>query len=230
MRTLGIRWDGRWSARLALALVVGSGSASAQHSLGGRVTILEKPGENTTDLRNAVVYLLPKSGTARTTEMKAQMAMDGRQFSPRVVIVTPGSSVQYPNTDPFSHNIFSTAAGAAFDLGVYGSGPGKATTFKKAGAFPVYCNIHPKMTAYVVVVPTPWHTQPGPDGRWSLGAVPSGKYELHVWHERAAEYIREIEVAAATNGLDAQLDARGYKLAEHKNKFGQDYTAAGVRY
>ncbi len=222
-------WSGRGLALTAL-LAFGSIPAAAQHTIGGRVTILEKPGENTTDLKNAVVYLVPKGGAPRVSEVKSKMEMDGRAFSPRVIVVTPGSTVQFPNTDPFSHNIFSTAAGAAFDLGVYGSGPGKSTSFKKAGSFPVYCNIHPKMTAYVVVVNTPFHTQPGPDGRWTIPALPGGKYELHVWHERTAEYIREIEVAAASPALDAQLDARGYKLAEHKNKFGQDYTATGVRY
>lgn len=231
MRTLATRMG--WSARgLLLAALVGSGgaSAAAQVALGGRVTILEKPGENTSDLKNAVVYLVAKAGTPRVSEGKSKIEMDGRAFAPHVIVVTPGSTVQFPNTDPFSHNIFSTAAGAAFDLGVYGSGPGKSTSFKKAGAFPVYCNIHPKMTAWVLVVNTPWHTQPGPDGRWTLAGVPAGKYEMHVWHERAAEYIREIDVSAASPALDAQLDARGYKLADHKNKFGQDYTAAGVRY
>ena len=119
---------------------------------------------------------------------------------------------------------------AAFDLGVYGSGPGKPATFKKAGAFPVYCNIHPKMTAYVVVVATPFRTQPGPDGRWTLASVPAGKYEMHVWHDRATESIQELTVAANAPSVDVQLDARGFKLADHKDKFGKDYSAAGVRY
>jgi plastocyanin len=231
MRRLASRMG--WPDRvvgLAVCWLLGSSAAVAQGALSGRVTILEKPGESTTDLKNAVVYLVAKSGSPRMSEGKSKIEMDGRAFTPHVIVVTPGSTVQFPNADPFSHNIFSTAAGAAFDLGVYGSGPGKSTTFKKVGAFPVYCNIHPKMTAYVLVVNTPWHTQPGQDGRWTLGGVPSGKYEMHVWHERAAEYIREIEVTATTAALDAQLDARGFKLADHKNKFGQDYTAAGVRY
>jgi len=219
------------AALLACLVGVALPSPVAAQTVSGRVVLKEKPGETPSDLANAVVYLVPKSGAARTNEKKTEMAMDGRQFSPRVIVVTPGSSVQYPNKDPFSHNIFSTAAGAAFDLGVYGSGPGKATQFRKAGAYPVYCNIHAKMTAYVVVVNTPWHVQPTADGRWSLAGVPAGKYELHIWHERGGALARDVEVTAAgLTGADGTLDASGYKLADHKDKNGKDYTAVGVRY
>jgi plastocyanin len=201
----------------------------AQGAVSGRVTIQEKPGETTSDLANAVIYLVPKVGTARFSEQKTQMAMSGRQFSPRIRVVTPGSTLEYPNQDPFSHNIFSTAPGAAFDLGVYGSNTSKSTTFKKAGAFPVYCNIHAKMTAYVVVVATPYYGQPTADGRWSLPSVPAGKYELHVWHERAPELIKAIDLTASgMAGVDATLDAKGFTVAEHKNKFGQKYS--DIRY
>lgn len=216
---------------LCALLLCAPSRAGAQGAVSGRVSIQEKPGETTKDLDNTVIYLAPKSGAARFAEMKAQMTLDGRQFSPRVRVVTAGSSVEYPNHDPFSHNVFSTAAGAAFDLGVYGGGTTKSTQFKKPGAYPVYCNIHEKMTAYVVVVSTPHFTQAGADGRWSLAKVPAGKYELHVWHERAPEVVKEVEVAAAgLAGLDQKLDATGYKQVAHKDKFGKDYTAGGVRY
>ena len=205
-------------------------SARAQSSVSGRVTIQEKVGETTSDLANAVIYLVSKSGPTRYSEQKTQMAMSGRQFSPRIRVVTSGSTLEYPNQDPFSHNIFSTAPGASFDLGVYGSNTSKSTTFKKAGAFPVYCNIHAKMTGYVVVVATPYYGQPTADGRWTLAGVPAGKYELHVWHERTPEIIKGVELAAGgMSGVDATLDAKGFTVAEHKNKFGQKYSDA-IRY
>jgi plastocyanin len=207
-----------------------SALASAQGSVSGRVTIQEKVGETTSDLANAVIYLVPKNGLARYTEQKTQMAMSGRQFSPRIRVVTSGSTLEYPNQDPFSHNIFSTAPGASFDLGVYGSNTSKSTTFKKAGAFPVYCNIHAKMTGYVVVVATPYYGQPTADGRWTLSGVPAGRYALHVWHERTPEIIKDVEVAATgMSGVDAVLDAKGFTVGEHKNKFGQKYSDA-IRY
>lgn len=203
----------------------------AQGTVSGRIAIAEKPGETTSDFANTVIYLVPKGGAGRTTETKAQMALNGRQFAPRVRIVTPGSSVEYPNQDPFSHNVFSTAVGASFDLGVYGGGDHKAAQFKKPGAFPVYCNIHEKMTGYVVVVNTPHFTQAAADGRWNIAKVPAGKYELHAWHERTKEEVKEIEVAATgLADLSAKLDATGYKQLAHKDKFGKDYSANGVRY
>jgi plastocyanin len=212
------------------ALSVFAVAAGAQGAVSGRVTIREKVGETTSDLANAVIYLVPKNSLARYSEQKSQMAMSGRQFSPRIRVVTSGSTLEYPNQDPFSHNIFSTAPGASFDLGVYGSNTSKSTTFKKAGAFPIYCNIHAKMTGYVVVVATPYYGQPTADGRWTLSGVPAGRYELHLWHERTPEIIKDVEVAAGgMSGVDAALDAKGFTVADHKNKFGQKYSDA-IRY
>jgi plastocyanin len=203
----------------------------SQGTVSGRVAMQEKPGETTKDFDGTVIYLLPKGAPARFAETKAQMAMNGRQFAPRVRVVTTGSTVEYANQDPFSHNIFSTAPGAAFDLGTYGSGVAKSTQFKKAGAYPVYCNIHAQMTAFVVVVSTSHYTQAGADARWKIAGVPAGKWELHVWHERAPEVTQDVDVpAAGLANVDVTLDARGFKQVAHKDKMGKDYTATGVRY
>ncbi len=217
-------------AGIAAALSVAAPNATAQGAVSGRVSMQEKPGEQTKDFDGTVIYLLSKA-PSRLAEVKTQMAMNGRQFAPRVRVVTPGSTVEYANQDPFSHNIFSTATGASFDLGVYGSGVTKSTQFKKAGAFPVYCNIHAQMTSFVVVVNTSHYTQAGADARWKIASVPAGKWELHIWHERAPEITQEIDVpAAGLANVDLALDARGFKQIAHKDKMGKDYTATGVRY
>jgi plastocyanin len=214
------------TAAMLLAREVG-----AQGAVSGRVAMQEKPGETTKDFDATVVYLMPTGAAARIAETKTQMAMNGRQFAPRVRVVTTGSTVEYANQDPFSHNIFSTAPGAAFDLGTYGSGIAKSTQFRKPGAFPVYCNIHAQMTAFVVVVSTSHFTQAGADARWKIANVPAGKYELHVWHERAPEVTQDLDVpAAGLANVDVTLDARGFKQVAHKDKNGKDYTATGVRY
>ena len=207
-------------------------ATKAQGSVTGQVTIQEKPGETTTDLGTAVVWVEP-AGAARQrpAATTSSIAMDGRKFVPRVRVVTPGSKVEFPNQDPFNHNIFSNAEGGQFDLGLYGRGETKSATFAKAGAYPLYCNIHSKMTGWIVVVPTSLVAQAGADGRFELERVPAGRYVLHIWHERAAELTREVTVAAAgASGQDVALDARGYKVAQHKNKFGQDYKTSDVRY
>jgi plastocyanin len=215
---------------LCAVLTVRPSPLLAQGPVSGRIAIQEKAGETTTDFTGAIVYLVPKAGAARTTETKAQIAMNGRAFVPRVRLVTPGSTVEFPNQDPFSHNIFSTAAGGAFDVGTYGSGIARGTQFRKAGIFPIYCNIHAKMSGYVVVVPTPWHAQATADGRWTIAGVPAGKYEVHAWHERTPEVVRELDVPApGLANVDATLDARGFVLLAHKNKNGKDYDAT-IRY
>jgi plastocyanin len=219
-------------AALALSSI-GAPSLGAQGTVSGQIKIQERPGETTSDLGNTVVFLepvtAPKTKVADTVkQMTTQMAMQGRQFTPRVQVVTAGSKVVFPNQDPFSHNIFSNTPGAMFDLGLYGRGGSKDATFKKAGAFPIYCNIHPRMTGFVVSVSTPYFAQAGADGRYTIANVPPGKYTVHFWHERAPEVTRELTVTASgSSGNDAQLDARGYKFVAHKNKFGQEYTSTG---
>ena len=211
------------------AATLWAASVAAQGAVAGRVTIQEPPGEQSSDLGNTIIYLVrTDSASPRTRPGRASIAMNGRAFVPRVRVVTPGSRVEFPNQDPFSHNIFSTTPGAVFDLGLYPSGRSEDALFRRAGAFPVYCNIHPRMTAYIVVAPTPWSTQPGNDGRWTIEGVPAGRYKLHVWHERAPEVVQDLVVATGgRTGADAQLDARGFRFSQHKNKFGREYDRTG---
>lgn len=215
---------------IVAALGVTVTRVDAQVAVSGRVKIQEKPGQGTTDLKYAVVSLLPRAPGARGRDTSVAVAMDGRVFAPHVVVVTPGSTVRYPHGDPFGHNVFSTIPGGSFDLGIYPSGDGKSTQFRKPGVFSIFCNIHPMMASFVVVVDTPWRGQPGPDGRWTIQGVPPGRYTLQVWHERGGTAAREVEVAAGMSPLDVELDARTFKAMAHKNKFGQDYASAGVRY
>jgi plastocyanin len=219
----------RWITLAGCVLSTGGLTASAQGTVAGRISIQEKAGEKTSDFGNTVIYLEPKAGPAKVAESKIQMAINGRNFAPRVRVVPVGSTVDFPNQDPFTHNVFSTAAGALFDLQSYGSGVSKSNQFKKAGAFAIYCNVHAKMTGHVVVVNTPWYTQAGNDGRWEIPKVPAGKYTLTVWHERAKPVSSEIDVpAAGLAALEPKLDASGFKEAPHLNKFGKAY--AGVVY
>jgi plastocyanin len=217
----------------AITILAGAGPLAAQGAVSGRVTMLERPGETTTDLGSTVISLEPAPGTkVRLEKVTAQMPIQNRQFSPRVVAVMVGSKVEFPNQDPFNHNVFSSTPGALFDLGLYGRGGSKNATFRKPGAFPIYCNIHSRMTGFVVVLDTPWYTQPGADGGFTIAGVPAGTYIVHFWHERAPEQTKTIEVpAAGLQGVDAELDARGYRFVAHKNKFGREYTSvAGDRY
>jgi len=220
-------------ALLAMALVLAAApTARAQGAVAGRVAITERPGEPTTDFASTVIYLAPKdSARLRTRPVPATITMTGRAFAPHVRVVTPGSKVEFPNQDPFSHNIFSSTPGQVFDLGLYGSGRSKDAVFRRAGAYPVYCNIHPRMVSFVVVSPSPWYAQAGNDGRWSIEGVPAGEYVLTVWHERAPVATQPITVpATGVPDIATTLDARGYRFQEHKNKFGREYDRTATRY
>jgi plastocyanin len=200
----------------------------AQGTVSGQLTINERPGTRTTDLANAVVWLVPTGGTRNVSPTTVQIQMESRTFVPRVRVVPVGSTVDFPNQDPFRHNVFSKSGPGEFDLGLYGRGESKGSRFERPGVYPIFCNIHARMVAFVVAVPSQWVTQPGADGRFAIASVPAGKYSLRVWHDRGGEQARDLDVAA--DGLAAvplQLDARGYRYVQHKNKFGQDYTTTG---
>jgi plastocyanin len=208
--------------------------AQGPGTVSGQVTILERPGEATEDLGDVVVYLESSSPTARgkvAAVTNAVVNLQGRQFVPRVRVVTEGSTVEFKNEDPFSHNVFSKANGG-FDTGVYGRNKLRDNVFADAGVYPIYCNIHPRMTAFIIALKTPYYSQAGADGRFLVEHIPAGTYTMHVWHDRANEVVQNVIVpAAGLAGLKVELDARGYRYVQHKNKFGQDYTSnSGDRY
>ena len=205
----------------------------AQAVVGGQVAILERLGEVTEDLGNTVVFLeeVARSSAKRLgPPQNTVIALQSRQFSPRVRVVMEGSKVEFPNQDPFSHNVFSKVNGG-FDTQTYGRGKTKDHVFATAGVYTLYCNVHPRMTAFVITLNTPYYTQAGNDGRFTIESVPPGRYKLHVWHDRTTEVVKNITVpASGVRNLREQLDARGYKYVQHKNKFGQIYANAGTRY
>jgi plastocyanin len=223
-------------AALATPALAQAGGASGSGSVSGQVTLQERPGDTTEDLGNVVVYLEPTGASARQRQpipgpVNTVINLHSRQFQPRVRVVTPGSKVEFPNDDPFSHNVFSKMNGG-FDTGVYGRGKTRDNLFTDPGVYPLYCNIHPRMTGFVVTLGTPYYAQAASDGRFSIDNVPTGTYRVHVWHDRGVGLPIDVVVpSSAAANMRISMDARGYKYAQHKNKFGQDYTSAsGDRY
>jgi plastocyanin len=182
----------------------------------------------TTDRADAVVGLEPRGGAGAPGRSHPQIVMESREFVPRVRVVGVGSAVAFPNQDPFRHNVFSKSGPGEFDLGLYGRGESKDARVERAGVYPVFCNIHSRMVAFIVAVPTSYVALPNPDGRFSIAGVPAGAYTLHAWHDRGGEQSTDVTVEAdGKSDVTVQLDARGYRLVPHKNKFGQEYTNSG---
>jgi len=213
---------------LAVLVSAPNVGASAQGNVTGQVSIVERAGARTSDLANAVVWLEGRGGGAPGARSHAQIAMESREFVPRVRVVSVGSAVGFPNQDPFRHNVFSKAGPSEFDLGLYGRGDSRDARVDRAGVYPVFCNIHAKMVAFIVAVPTAYVTQPNPDGRFTIADVPAGAYTLHAWHDRGGEKTSEVTVNAdGAANVTVSLDASGYRVVQHKNKFGQEYTNTG---
>jgi len=216
------------SAAVVLWALLAPRVLTAQGAVTGQVTIQERDDETTKDLATAVIYLDAAGGAIGSArELEAEIAMHDKTYIPHVRVVPAGSTVAFPNQDPFRHNVFSNSSAGPFDLGLTPRGQSSRNAFRRPGVYAIYCNIHARMSAFVVAVATPYYTQAGADGTFTIAGVPAGRYVLHAWHERGGETTQPLDVpAAGLEGLTAVLDARGYRVATHKNKFGLDYAAS----
>jgi plastocyanin len=207
---------------------------AGQGTVSGRLTIQEHEDETTQDLATGVIYLEAAGGAnAPVREVATEIAMHDKAYVPHIRIVPVGSTVAFPNQDPFRHNVFSSSSGGPFDLGLTPRGRAAQNVFARPGVYAIYCNIHATMSAFVVAVTTPYFGQPDADGSFSFAAVPAGRYVLHAWHERGGETTQTFDVpAAGLKGLVVVLDARGYRPQPHRNKFGREYETSddGDRY
>jgi plastocyanin len=201
---------------LALPALAGAGT------IRGRVELIEKGGRKAGDLSEVVVYV--DGLKARPRPAKATMSMKGKTFIPRVVVVPVGGTVDFPNEDPILHNVFSVSGENRFDLDLYRRPKVGSWTFPVPGVARVYCNIHPQMSAVVLVRDNPYYAKAAADGTFAIADVPAGKHTLKAWSDRTSEVSRELTVSA-TGEVEAflSLDATSFKRVPHKNKFGKDY-------
>lgn len=221
----------------ALRLILGGGGVCAVVAAGtpmsaiqGTLTLLDKGDRQAKDVGQAVIWLATRNKIP-LSPVKADISTAEKEFSPHVLVVPVNSTVTFPNHDPFNHNVFSLSEEKPFDLGMYGRGETRSVTFEKAGVIRIYCNVHPQMSALVVVRDNRYYSQPSSDGSFIIPDVPAGKYLLHAWHERSPETTRDIVVpAGGVDNLQLELDARGYKFKPHLNKFGRPYPQQGRRY
>jgi plastocyanin len=156
-----------------------------------------------------------------------RLTQKDKQFTPHLLVVPTGSNVEFPNKDPFFHNVFSLFNGKRFDLGLYESGTTRSVRFDREGVSYIFCNIHPEMGAIVLSLSTPYYGISDKDGTVTLRNVPPGTYHLHVWGETAqlaTQSERTIQVGTTPDHLDdLNLVDTSDPMKHHTNKFGEDY-------
>lgn len=148
-----------------------------------------------------IIALVPKGGAAPAAPAGARATMDQRneRFTPRALAIQTGTTVDFVNSDDFYHNVFSLSSLQKFNLGRYRRGVSKSVPFEKPGLIKLFCEIHPRMIGYIVVLDTPWIGAATPDGAFVIPEVPPGPYDVLLWHERLKEPIvlKSFDVATA---------------------------------
>lgn len=147
------------------------------------------------EMRSVVVFLSGAHPASAPPAQRAVLSQKGEQFEPHVVAVTTGSVVEFPNDDPFFHNVFSLSEHATFDLGRYPPGESRNARFASPGIVKVFCHIHSRMSAIVRVFDHPWFTIPAEEGAFSIEGVPAGTYTAVAWHERIGEQRTKVTIA-----------------------------------
>jgi len=144
--------------------------------------------------QRVVVYLESDKAPA-AARLIATMNQTGQRFEPEMLVIPVGSTVSFPNSDPIFHNVFSLSKTRQFDLGNYPSGKTRMVTFEKPGVVQVFCHLHPDMNATILVVPNAWYVRPDEHGAFTFSGLPSGTYQVVVWHKSAGSFKQRVQVS-----------------------------------
>lgn len=207
-RLLGRRAVLAWLSGLAGLFLLAPTPARAA-ALEVRVT-----DESDRPLPGAVVFLESREAREAVRPLpQVEVAQVERQFQPQVNVVTVGTAVSFPNRDTVRHHVYSFSPAKRFEIKLYVGTPAHPVLFDQPGIAVLGCNIHDTMTAWVVVVDTPWYGRTGADGRLALPAVPAGRYRLRAWHAAmpvgATPTEQPLRVDAAA--VAATVDLKGLR-------------------
>ncbi|MBI4473391.1 MAG: hypothetical protein HY646_12040, partial [Acidobacteria bacterium] len=178
-----------------------------------------------------VLWLNPLGNAAQMHEsrQRVQILQKNKTFLPRLAVVQVGTRVEFPNEDPFFHNVFSLFEGKRFDLGLYEAESSRAVVINREGISYVFCNIHPEMSAVVVALKTPYYGIANRNGEIVIPNVPAGRYRMKVWHEKVLPetlngFARTIVVShEATSFGVLRLPEERNLSRGRKNKYGHEY-------
>lgn len=215
--------------RVVLLVLFACGCLSAQEvAFRGRVDVVHHS-KHKAGSSDVVVWLTPVQARETTRPAPvARLVQKDKRFSPHVIVVRAGSEIEFPNQDPFFHDVFSIYRGKPFDLGLYESGAVRKVRFSQPGVSYIFCSIHPEMSAAIVAVPTPYFAVTAADGNFQIGHIPPGRYKIEFWYELASE----AELATLAHNVEIGGDGAAPIAvtlhssdisAPHLNKYGQEY-------
>lgn len=219
-----------WRSRIFFSLMLVCPAAAGD--LSGTVRLLDSKEPSVrkkADYSGVVIWLEGPAVRPGPSEAHVRMVQKDKTFTPHILPVSVGATVEFPNLDPFFHNAFSNYDGQIFDIGLYPPKTSRGVRFTRPGIVRIFCNIHATMSAVIAVLDSTRYAVSGKDGRFVLADVPAGDYTLRVYHERATEatltaLTRKISVGAGSAVLPPlAVSETGYLPVPHQNKYGRAY-------
>jgi plastocyanin len=224
-----------WRSLIFFSFIGVTAAAACGATLSGTIVLSDSHVEAVNrqkDFSGVVVYAQPVGRQLPAPPVThATMLQKGKTFTPHILPVMAGTTIDFPNSDPIFHNAFSSYNGQIFDVGLYPPGTSRSVRFTRLGVLRVFCNIHPTMSAIILVLNTPYFVKTSKNGSFNLN-VPPGEYDLSIFHERATEQElaglarRLIVPETALRVPPIMVSEAGYLVAPHKNKYGHDYPAS----
>jgi plastocyanin len=210
-----------------------SASNQVATDVNGEIELNQTGSGRLADASQVVVWLVPTGAVQRvsatTQKSHYRLVQHNKRFEPNLLVVPVGSVVDFPNADPWFHNVFSLYRGKRFDLGLYQAGAQRSVKFDRIGPSYLFCNIHPGMTGVVLAVESTFFGISDKAGHYSIADVPPGNYSIHVWYENATpESLKALQKAVVIEGETRTFPAISVPVVRqvqrnHKNKYGQDY-------
>jgi hypothetical protein len=216
--------------RLFLLMFALTTSLSAQvNTVRGKVDVLHHS-RIESGSSDVVVWLTPIEPSGPVSPgPPVHLAQKNKEFIPHVLAITVGTQVDFPNQDPFFHDVFSIYRGKPFDVGLYEKGTVRSVRFTQPGVSYIFCNIHPDMSGVIVALTTPFFAITAHDGDFQMSHVPSGSYKLNVWYEFASEAeltsaSRNLTISSGVVALPAITLYSSDAIRKHLNKYGEQYS------
>ena len=222
-----LAWVAAFIALLASCALVRAEDATVT----ARVEVAGEHVADSTKAQNVVVWLSPMDLHAPMKPFPTsnwRLTQHHKSFEPHLLVVPVGAVVQFPNRDPFFHNVFSLFEGKRFDLGLYEAGTTREVVFDRPGVSYIFCNIHAEMSAVVIALDSPYFGISTRKGEIVIPQVPPGRYHMRVWYEAALPaaldaMTREVNITADSSTLGVLQIPGVVAVDAHKNKYGMDY-------